>query len=418
MGLRKRTRGHETNARRGPGRTTACTRAPIPENLSADEDSERSSTPGSIPQSCAFAWTRSRPARGSRSSCASPGWATCSAGTASTRRPWPCCSASAPLGGGRRAGPPLGARSSAPARRELVFTDVERRSTSRLILAVAALRRRRRQPVVALLVVIPIVFAARSPTRDCARRSPSAVATTAGYVVLAVAQRHPGGHTLIVHRDAGLAPRSMCVWQARNHERRRELLAESPHAPIPLTGALNRRGFEHRRAPSSSRAWPAWAIPSSLALLDLDHFKQFNDGHGHAAGDELPVLGGRAHPPVPAAHRLAGAHGRRRVRRAAGRRRSCRRADRAAADQQRPLQPHSGRCVRGLASAPADGKTMDELYRRADAELYEAKPRPRAARSGQPPAGPRRSRLAPFSPRRARRHGRPAPGRPRRPWSG
>ncbi|AWK85676.1 diguanylate cyclase [Azospirillum thermophilum] len=54
----------------------------------------------------------------------------------------------------------------------------------------------------------------------------------------------------------------------------------------PLTGVLNRRRFlelarmEMRRAKRHRRAL-------SLFLLDLDRFKQVNDTHGHAAGDEV-----------------------------------------------------------------------------------------------------------------------------------
>jgi diguanylate cyclase (GGDEF)-like protein len=49
-----------------------------------------------------------------------------------------------------------------------------------------------------------------------------------------------------------------------------------------LTGLLNREGFFESlaRRPEDSR----WSL---LVYLDLDDFKQVNDGHGHAAGDAL-----------------------------------------------------------------------------------------------------------------------------------
>ncbi|MDO5605051.1 MAG: GGDEF domain-containing protein [Paracoccus sp. (in: a-proteobacteria)] len=56
----------------------------------------------------------------------------------------------------------------------------------------------------------------------------------------------------------------------------------------PLTGLLNRRGFET----GFSRAIAArdeGGQQFSLLQLDLDHFKQVNDRHGHAAGDHMLV---------------------------------------------------------------------------------------------------------------------------------
>jgi diguanylate cyclase (GGDEF)-like protein/PAS domain S-box-containing protein len=54
----------------------------------------------------------------------------------------------------------------------------------------------------------------------------------------------------------------------------------------PLTGLSNRRGFDHfaQEALAASRQL---ARPMSVLMLDLDHFKQVNDTHGHAAGDAV-----------------------------------------------------------------------------------------------------------------------------------
>lgn len=53
----------------------------------------------------------------------------------------------------------------------------------------------------------------------------------------------------------------------------------------PLTGAFNRREFSalaEREAKRSRR----YDRPLSIMMLDLDHFKELNDNHGHAAGDK------------------------------------------------------------------------------------------------------------------------------------
>ncbi len=49
-----------------------------------------------------------------------------------------------------------------------------------------------------------------------------------------------------------------------------------------LTGARNRRAFDHDLA-AACRA----GVPFALALLDVDHFKAFNDTQGHQKGDEV-----------------------------------------------------------------------------------------------------------------------------------
>ena len=65
---------------------------------------------------------------------------------------------------------------------------------------------------------------------------------------------------------------------------RRELAHLATHDP--LTGALNRRTLERVFQRLSAAAVRADSAVGVLAI-DLDHFKQVNDLHGHAAGDEL-----------------------------------------------------------------------------------------------------------------------------------
>ncbi len=54
-----------------------------------------------------------------------------------------------------------------------------------------------------------------------------------------------------------------------------------------LTGVGNRRSLDRKLADHADERRPH--LPSCLLLLDLDHFKQVNDLHGHAAGDQALI---------------------------------------------------------------------------------------------------------------------------------
>jgi diguanylate cyclase len=53
-----------------------------------------------------------------------------------------------------------------------------------------------------------------------------------------------------------------------------------------LTGLPNRRAFMRRLEDEVARV-QRYGFPMSFVLIDLDHFKDINDRHGHAAGDEV-----------------------------------------------------------------------------------------------------------------------------------
>ena len=54
----------------------------------------------------------------------------------------------------------------------------------------------------------------------------------------------------------------------------------------PLTGLANRRRFESELGREIERARRG-DLPTCVAMLDIDHFKRFNDDFGHPAGDDL-----------------------------------------------------------------------------------------------------------------------------------
>jgi diguanylate cyclase len=76
-----------------------------------------------------------------------------------------------------------------------------------------------------------------------------------------------------------------------------------------VTSLLNRRAFETELRKQSS-VWQRKNIPFTLLLLDLDQFKQFNDAHGHQAGDDVlraiaQVIAGQVRP-MDIAYRYGG----------------------------------------------------------------------------------------------------------------
>lgn len=54
----------------------------------------------------------------------------------------------------------------------------------------------------------------------------------------------------------------------------------------PLTGLLNRKGFDEGLRAMLAQA-PAAGSDHCLVILDIDHFKQINDNHGHLVGDKV-----------------------------------------------------------------------------------------------------------------------------------
>jgi|GEM_PF-1605431 len=73
-------------------------------------------------------------------------------------------------------------------------------------------------------------------------------------------------------------------------ETRQKLLSQS--RTDSLTGLANRREFDERKHDELRRACRAGQA-LSVMMVDIDHFKRFNDTYGHAAGDECLVRIGK-----------------------------------------------------------------------------------------------------------------------------
>lgn len=91
----------------------------------------------------------------------------------------------------------------------------------------------------------------------------------------------PGDLLVLVPLSAGVL--FGFLWMSTE---RRRLELERMARTDSLTGVLNRRAFESEFMREMSRSLRSGA-PLSLLLLDVDHFKNVNDLHGHAAGDAV-----------------------------------------------------------------------------------------------------------------------------------
>lgn len=76
---------------------------------------------------------------------------------------------------------------------------------------------------------------------------------------------------------------AVAVENARLHEATRQLALHDP-----LTGLANRRHLDIVAEGNLAMA-RRYGTTFSIILLDLDHFKNYNDAHGHGAGDQLLV---------------------------------------------------------------------------------------------------------------------------------
>jgi diguanylate cyclase (GGDEF)-like protein len=151
-----------------------------------------------------------------------------------------------------------------------------------------------------------------------------------------------------------------------------------------LTAVANRRAFDQRIEAEWRRCARA-QLPMALIMVDIDHFKAYNDGYGHQAGDACLVQVGAAMRRVAArpqdlVARYGGeefvillpqldAHGAEGV------------ARRLQGELRQLAIPHAGSRTDTLltvsmgigALVPADAGSPGELVQQADALLYEAK---------------------------------------------
>jgi diguanylate cyclase (GGDEF)-like protein len=108
------------------------------------------------------------------------------------------------------------------------------------------------------------------------------VATLNGGLDAAVALR--AAYLVVIGYLSAVAARTRWAQYEDQVERNAALATMADHDG--LTGLLNHRSFHLRLADELARAQRS-GTPISLVLVDLDHFKEINDRHGHLVGDEV-----------------------------------------------------------------------------------------------------------------------------------
>ncbi|MEZ0166109.1 diguanylate cyclase [Kineococcus sp. LSe6-4] len=136
-----------------------------------------------------------------------------------------------------------------------------------------------------------------------------------------------------------------------------------------LTGLANRRRWDDVLAAEVARA-ARTGDPLSVAVVDLDHFKRYNDTHGHLGGDELlRGFATAAQACLREVDTLARWGGEEFVAVLPGCTGS---AAVAVADRIRAAVPHGQTCTVGIAQWHP-GSAAEDVVRRADAALYAGK---------------------------------------------
>jgi len=85
--------------------------------------------------------------------------------------------------------------------------------------------------------------------------------------------------------ESEIAERMQALARANEELEQRGATMERTALTDALTGWSNRRDFDERFAHELNRVARS-AEPLGLLLVDVDHFKRYNDRYGHAAGDE------------------------------------------------------------------------------------------------------------------------------------
>ena len=99
-------------------------------------------------------------------------------------------------------------------------------------------------------------------------------------------------HASTIRNGVGKVIGSAALIRDITEEKRLEAKLEQQAITDTLTGIFNRRHFNEVLATEYKR-WRRYGQPFSVMMIDVDHFKKFNDTHGHDCGDHVLASIGR-----------------------------------------------------------------------------------------------------------------------------
>jgi diguanylate cyclase (GGDEF)-like protein/PAS domain S-box-containing protein len=213
------------------------------------------------------------------------------------------------------------------------------------------------------------------PSRVLPAAEDEQVGVSEGYL------RHKSGLPLAVEMSSGVIRHDDSTQQLfvtrditerkQWEEQRAQLLAqvEALARTDALTGVANRRVWDEELPKELTRALRS-GDPLCVAIMDLDHFKRYNDTHGHQGGDRLLKEAAAAWKATVRSTDLLARYGGEEFALLAP---ACPLEDVGfLADRLRSVVP--GGATVSIGVAAWDGQeTADELVARADAALYAAK---------------------------------------------
>jgi diguanylate cyclase (GGDEF)-like protein len=187
---------------------------------------------------------------------------------------------------------------------------------------------------------------------------------------------HPANMAAALLNHVALALGTLSFLAAWREEAERKLKHQAQ--TDGLTGLPNRQAFAERAVSALAHA-ARYDEPISVVMIDIDHFKQINDSHGHAAGDTaLQTMARGLHACVRADDLICRYGGEEFcvLLSRAGVPDAVRFDERLrawlAAQAARPGGETIGYSA-GVASRRSKDTSVDELMQRADAALYQAK---------------------------------------------